>query len=104
MPKEIIAFANTEGRELYIGIRNDGSIVGVADPDDVMTRVSNVAHDKILPDVMPSIQIRSVEMEGKQAIKTTVSVGTERTYCLAKEGLKPKGVYVRRGSACISVE
>ena len=101
IPKEIIAFANTEGGELYIGIRDDGNIVGVADTDDVMTRVSNIAHDTILPDIMPFIQIRPVEMEGKQVVKTTVSVGTERPYYLAKEGLKPKGVYVRRGSACI---
>ena len=38
--KEIIAFANTEGGELYIGIKNDGSVVGVADTDDVMTYYS----------------------------------------------------------------
>ena len=101
IPKEIIAFANTEGGELYIGIRNDGSVVGVSDPDDVMTRISNVAHDTILPDIMPFIQIRPVEMEGKQVVKTTIAVGTERPYYLAKEGLKPKGVFVRRGSACI---
>ncbi len=101
IPKEITAFANTEGGELYIGIRNDGSIAGVNDPDDVMTRISNIAHDTILPDIMPFIQIRPVEMEGKQVVKTTVTVGTERPYYLAKEGLKPKGVYVRRGSACV---
>ena len=65
VPKEIVAFANTEGGELYVGIRNDGSVVGVSDPDDVMTRISNVAHDTILPDIMPFIQIRPVEMEGK---------------------------------------
>ena len=99
--KEIVAFANTEGGELYVGIRNDGSVAGVADPDDVMTRISNVAHDTILPDIMPFIQIRSIEMEGKQVVKITVAVGTERPYYLAKEGLKPKGVFVRRGSACI---
>ena len=92
IPKEIVAFANTEGGELYVGIRNDGSVVGVADPDDVMTRISNVAHDTILPDVMPFIQIRPIEMEGKQVVKTTIAVGTERPYYLAKEGLKPKGV------------
>jgi len=101
VPKEIVAFANTEGGELYVGIRNEGSVVGVSDPDDVMTRISNVAHDTILPDIMPFIQIRPVEMEGKQVVKTTIAVGTERPYYLAKEGLKPKGVFVRRGSACI---
>ena len=101
IPKEIVAFANTEGGELYIGIRNDGVAVGVEDADDIMTRLSNIIHDTILPDVMPFIQIRPIEMDGKQVIKTTVSVGTERPYYLAKEGLKPKGVYVRRGAACI---
>lgn len=101
IPKEIVAFVNTEGGDLYVGIRNDGRVVGVADPDDVMTRISNVAHDAIRPDVMPFIQIRTIEMEGKQVVKTTVAVGTERPYYLTKEGLRPRGVFVRRGSACI---
>ena len=101
VPKEIVAFANTEGGELYIGIRDDGSVVGVADTDDVMARISNVAHDTILPNVMPFIQIRPVEMDGRQVVKVSVSVGTERPYYLAKEGLTPKGVFVRRGTACI---
>ena len=43
-----------------------------------MTRVSNVAHDIILADIMPFIQIRSVELEGTQVIKITISVGTEQ--------------------------
>lgn len=33
IPKEIVAFANTESGELYVGIRNDGSVIGVSDPD-----------------------------------------------------------------------
>lgn len=103
IPKEVAAFANTEGGELFIGIRNDGTVAGVDDPDDVMTRLSNTIHDTILPDVMPFIQIRCVEMEGKHVIRATVSVGTERPYYLAKEGLKPKGVYVRRGTSCVPV-
>ena len=101
--KEVAAFANTEGGILYIGIRNDGTVAGVDDPDDVMTRLSSTIHDSILPDVMPFVQIRPVEMDGKYVIKAAVSIGTERPYYLAKEGLKPKGVYVRRGSACIPV-
>ncbi len=103
VPKEVIAFANTEGGELYVGIRDDGTVVGVDNPDDVMTRLSSIIHDTILPDVIPFIQIRTVEMEGKQVVRTTVSVGSERPYYLAKEGLRPKGVFVRRGSACVPV-
>lgn len=99
--KEIVAFANTEGGELYLGIQDDGTVVGVKDSDDTMTRLSNVAHDTILPNVMPFIQIRSVELDGKSVVKANISVGSERPYYLAKEGLTPKGVFVRRGSACI---
>ena len=99
--KEIVAFANTEGGELYIGIKNDGTVVGVKNTDDAMTRLSNVAHDTILPNIMPFIQIRAIEMEGKDVVKANISVGSERPYYLAKEGLTPNGVFVRRGSACI---
>ena len=31
--KEIIAFANCEGGKLYIGVQDDGTIIGVEDPD-----------------------------------------------------------------------
>ena len=103
LSKTIVAFANTAGGKIYIGVKDDGSVAGVDDPDDIMNRVSNVAHDTILPDIIPFIQIHAVEMEGKKVIRIDVAVGTERPYYLAKEGLKPKGVYLRRGSACLPV-
>ena len=99
--KEIVSFANTEGGEIYVGIRDDGAVIGIENPDDVMTRISNVAHDSILPDVMPFLQIKTIEKDGKEVVKASVTVGTERPYYLAAKGLKPSGVYVRRGSACI---
>ncbi len=91
--KEVAAFANTAGGTMYIGIRDDGSVAGINDPDDVMTRLSNTIRDSTLPDVMPFVQIRCVEMEGKHVVQATVSIGTERPYYLAREGLRPKGVY-----------
>ena len=33
--KEIIAFANCEGGKLYIGVQDDGTVVGVNDSDGV---------------------------------------------------------------------
>lgn len=98
--KELVAFANTEGGDLYIGIADDGSVVGVDNADSVMNRLTNLIHDSILPDLIPFVQIRPVEMEGKHVVQATVSVGTERPYYLKKEGLRPSGVFVRRGAAC----
>lgn len=101
--REIVAFANTEGGDIYLGVSNDETVVGIDHPDDVMTRVSSISHDSILPDVMPFLQIRAIEKDGKTIVQITVSTGTERPYYLASKGLRPSGVYVRRGSACIPI-
>ncbi|NLK06769.1 MAG: ATP-binding protein, partial [Spirochaetales bacterium] len=99
--KAVVAFLNTEGGELYIGVCDDGSVCGVADPDDTSKRLSSSIHDAIRPDASPFISIRIEEKEGKHIVKASVIVGTERPYYLAKAGLKPGGVYTRLGNACI---
>ena len=101
--KEVCAFVNTVGGELYVGVANDGSVVGVDNADDTMTRLSNTLRDTILPDVTPFIQIREEQEDGKTIVKLTASVGTERPYYLKQKGLTPNGVYVRIGSASVPV-
>ena len=39
--KEIIAFANCEGGKLYIGVQDDGTVIGVNDSDGVALQISN---------------------------------------------------------------
>lgn len=101
--KEVCAFVNTEGGELYVGVADDGSVVGVSDVDDTMTRLSNTLRDTILPDVTPFIQIRNEQEEGKAIVRLIASIGTERPYYLKQKGLTPNGVYVRIGSASVPV-
>ena len=45
--KEIIAFANREGGILYIGVQDDGTVLGVDDPDETALRISNMVRDAI---------------------------------------------------------
>jgi len=99
--KTLIAFLNTEGGELFLGIRNDGSICGVHDADDTSNRLSSLIHDAILPDASSFISIRTVEMENKHVVKASVVTGTERPYYLGRIGLKPGGVYIRLGNASV---
>ena len=40
--KEIVAFANCEGGKLYIGVRDDGAVVGLEDPDGTALQISNM--------------------------------------------------------------
>lgn len=101
--KSVCAFVNTEGGELYVGVANDGTVVGVGNVDDTMTRLSNTLRDTILPDVTPFTQIRDQQEDGKTVVKVTASIGTERPYYLKQNGLTPNGVYVRIGSASVPV-
>ena len=49
--KEIIAFANCDGGKLYIGVRDDGTVVGLDDSDGVSLQISNMVRDAFKPDV-----------------------------------------------------
>ena len=42
--KEVIAFANTKGGSLYIGVSNDGSVVGVENADQVTLQPVSYTH------------------------------------------------------------
>lgn len=95
--KEIIAFANTDGGEIYIGVKDDGTVAGVENPDGVALQISNMAKDAIKPDITLFLHYETIYIDEKAIVKTIVQRGTERPYYLLKKGLKPEGVYVRQG-------
>ena len=40
--KEIIAFANTRGGELLIGVADDGTVTGLSDANDILLQIKNM--------------------------------------------------------------
>lgn len=99
--KEIIAFANSNGGTLYIGVGDDGEVIGVDDPDGTALQVSNMVRDSIKPDVTMFLHYRTIEKEGKKIIEVNVQRGTDRPYYIAKKGMRPEGVYVRQGYSSV---
>ncbi len=97
----VVAFANTEGGKLYIGIEDDGKIRGVEDSEDTVLRVTNMIRDAIRPDVTLFTEVNVSEMEGKAVVVVSVQRGTARPYYLASKGIRPEGVYVRQGSSSV---
>ena len=98
LKKEIIAFANTIGGTVYIGIDNNGEIVGIDDADFVMQQISNSLRDGIRPDISMFTHIELMHEDNKCFIKITINQGTRKPYYLSDKGLKPSGVYVRSGT------
>lgn len=99
--KEIIAFANTDGGEIYVGVNRDGIPVGLTQPEQDMERISSMIRDGIHPDLLPFTSIERVRVDEKDLIHITVTRGGRPPYHLSDRGLKPSGVYIRHGVASI---
>ena len=99
--KEIIAFANTDGGEIYVGVARDGSITGVENAEAEMEKIGNMIRDGIKPDLTAYTSIERIEEAGKALIRVSISRGLKRPYHLTDKGLKPAGVFVRHGVSSV---
>lgn len=97
--KEVIAFANSNGGTLYIGVENNGTVIGVESADEITLQLNNKIHDSIKPDVTMFVRYETLSIEDKNIVAVTIQKGTDRPYYLGSKGLKPTGVYVRNGTS-----
>ena len=97
--KEIIAFANSSGGKIYIGIQDDGEVIGVHSADQMIQRIANIVRDSIKPDATMFVHYEPVTVDDKQIVEVSVNQGTSRPYYLADKGMRPSGVFVRQGTA-----
>ncbi len=96
--KEVIAFANTDGGVLYIGIDDKGNPTGIDNVDETYTRLTNGIRDAIAPDVTMFVRYG---LQDNQVIRIEVGEGSYKPYYLKSKGMKPTGVYVRQGASCV---
>lgn len=95
--KTILAFANTSGGQLLIGVRDDKTIIGV-EPDEairMMDRISNAISDLCEPMIMPNIYLTS--LEGKTIIVVEVYPSKNTPHFIKGEGME-NGTYIRVGA------
>lgn len=95
--KEIVAFLNSAGGQLFIGVDDDGVPVGLADAGGAILQVENAVRDGIRPDPSLFVSCAIDASDGARTVVVTVLEGTQKPYYLAGKGIRPEGVYVRRG-------
>lgn len=95
--KTIIAFANTSGGKLIVGIDDiTTQIVGITeDVFQVMDAISNTISDMCTPQIIPNIYIQTIE--DKTIIVIEVNRGMSTPYYIKSLG-KEKGTYIRVGA------
>lgn len=96
--KEVIAFANTDGGVIYVGVDDEGNEIGLENIEDQFTRITNGISDVIEPDVTMFIKYK---LEDNKIISINVSEGTNKPYYLKSKGLKSSGVFVRQGASSV---
>ncbi len=94
--KTLVAFANTAGGRLIIGVADDRDIVGVENPLDEEERLSNLIADSIAPRLIPNIEM--ITVEGKTLLLVEVYLSGIRPHYLKSVGAE-NGVFVRLGSS-----
>ena len=97
LPKEIVAFLNTDGGTIYIGVNDDGSVCGVTKLDDSLKKIADIIESQILPDSSQFVELGTKYVENTRVIEIKVKKG-ESLYYIQKYGRSSQGCYVRVGS------
>jgi len=70
--KRVIAFANTAGGIILIGVDDDGTIVGVDDPAHIQEQLTNTIAHRIKPQILPEFHV--FEAKGKSVLVIQVDI------------------------------
>ncbi len=93
--KTLVAFANTAGGRLIIGVTDDRQIIGVESPLEEEERLCSLIADSIAPRLVPNVEM--VTVEGKTLLMVEVFLSGTRPHYFKAAGIDT-GVYVRLGS------
>ena len=99
--KEIIAFADTNGGKIYIGIDDDSNIIGIDNIDNNLQALTGMINEGIRPSLIEYTQSKIEQYNNLDVIVIEIQSGPNKPYYLADKGLKPSGVYLRHGSSSI---
>ena len=99
--KEVVAFANSNDGTIYIGIDDNGKIIGLKNAEKDLEALSGMIREGICSDLTLYTKIYIENIENKDIIIVKVSEAPNKPYYLAEKGLKSSGVYLRHGNVSV---
>ena len=101
--KETVAFLNTNGGQIIIGVDNNGKAIGVANVDESLRKIADVITDQIEPPATDMVETKIITDNGKLLICVSVEKGIKPLYCIKKYGYSTSGCLIRVGTTCKSM-
>ncbi len=92
LAETVCAFANTKGGTVFVGVRDDTSICGFANPKYGLSHIDNVISANVDP--VPVYQVRFVKIGGRPVSLIEVQEGANKPYIL-----RERGVFVRSNAS-----
>ena len=75
LEKEVVGFLNySEGGEIYIGIADDGTVIGIENADDLQKRIVDRIKNNVFPSTMGLFDVITADMGGQDIMKKTVMI------------------------------
>lgn len=102
LPKEIDAFLNSFDGNIYIGVEDDGTVIGVENLDDVQKRIADIITTQILPNPQEYVTLGTQYVDGKNVVVVSVRKG-KSLYYIKKYGRSAAGCFIRVGTSCRSM-
>ena len=99
--KRNYAFANVNGGKIYIGVDDDGNVLGIKDVDENLQALTGMINEGIKPSLIEYTQIKVEPYDNKDIIVVDIQSGPNKPYYLSDKGLKSSGVYLRHGSSSV---
>lgn len=98
--KEIVSFLNSSGGTVIIGVKDNGTVVGVPKIDETFKKISDIITTQIEPNPQNEISSEIRFEEGKKLIAINISKGIKHIYCQKKYGFSSSGCPIRVGTTC----
>lgn len=95
--KTMVGFCNQNGGKLILGVKDDGSVVGIpqSQVEELLETLDQDIYQACCPPIIPRVFAKRIE--DKNVVIVEVSSGMNKPYYVRTEGLE-QGTYVRIGS------
>lgn len=97
--REIVSFLNTEGGTIYIGIKDNGEVIGIKDVNKAFTELNEIICDQIEPKAEKEVKGEIKFENNKMIMEINIQKGEKAIYFIKKYGCSSKGCLVRVGTS-----